>query len=495
MTDALAPADDLFHYELGARGGVRVVADEREDRPGVVVGRIWSTELKRYEKFTLPRRIRNKSGKRVKEAEAEARRYVKARFDEAVRASADQATEPTQPPAPSPRGLPTVEPIRDPRETLTVHEGCDIAMVIGSGIFPVRSDHTRDLEGALARAKCVIAPERTWSEWQPLEYQKVWRALINLYVSNVQEMRAAEPDGTTHRARGGKRAIELVVIALIRVRGWLAIQTRIPPGAATPPGGWGQMYEDDWYELTEVIGILPRDEDLEEDVGPRHSDEEFGLLLLSLHLADPRLELLITLAVEGRLGQVRRTMRSDVHLDGGVRGLGYMIVRGRKKKGGVRVDFDREQREALDHAMTGGYLSALEAAYRAGTISDYPIVPAGHLYRTGGIAPADTTGYSNKRSLSDWMRALEAAVGIEHVQGRGHYGLRRAATDLAEDVETDSRVLNLLTGHLPLGTRARRYQSRIRDALRERVIVARRALRDLAIAAEMARRARDGDAE
>lgn len=503
MSDAPVPGEDRFHCELGSRGGVRVVAEERTDRPGVVVGRIWNGQQKKYEKFTVPRRIRSATGKRIKEAEAAARRYVKDRFDEAVRAAAKlppatpQSTPPAVPavaPVVAPAVAPAAAPTQDLRATLTVHAGCTAAMVIGSsGMFAVRSDHTRDLETALARARLVIGPERTWSSWQPLDYQVLWRALIVRHVESVQEMRDAESGGATRRPSGGKRAIELVVIALVRVARWLVLKNMLLPGVGIPPGGWGQMYADDWDELTAVIGTVPHDDDLDEDVGPRYSEEEFGRFLLSLNLADPRLALLIELAAEARLGQVRRTMRSDLHLDGGVRGLGYMIVRGRKKKGGVRIDFDQQQRDAFDHARTNGYLSALEAAYREQVITDYPVFAAGHLYRGDGVAAADTTVYSNKRTLNDWMTAFEIAVEIEHVDGRSHYGLRRIASDLAQDVETDTRVLDLLMGHVPFGTRSRRYQSRHRDALRERVVVTRRALRDRAIAAELARRARDAE--
>jgi hypothetical protein len=56
-------------------------------------------------------------------------------------------------------------------------------------------------------------------------------------------------------------------------------------------------------------------------------------------------------------------------------------------------------------------------------------------------------------------------AGIEPVKGRGWYGVRRTATDLAEDVEQDDRVLNSLTGHQDSATRRKFYQQRNRPEI------------------------------
>jgi hypothetical protein len=60
---------------------------------------------------------------------------------------------------------------------------------------------------------------------------------------------------------------------------------------------------------------------------------------------------------------------------------------------------------------------------------------------------------------------VERLAGIEPVKGRGWYGVRRTATDLAEDVERDDRVLNSLTGHQDSATRRKFYQQRNRPEI------------------------------
>lgn len=48
----------------------------------------------------------------------------------------------------------------------------------------------------------------------------------------------------------------------------------------------------------------------------------------------------------------------------------------------------------------------------------------------------------NRRTVRDLFNALEDAAGVEHVEGRALYGLRRLSADLAEDSgETDAGVL------------------------------------------------------
>jgi hypothetical protein len=64
--------------------------------------------------------------------------------------------------------------------------------------------------------------------------------------------------------------------------------------------------------------------------------------------------------------------------------------------------------------------------------------------------------------------AVEAIAGVEHVEGRAFYGLRRQATDLAPEFASDARVLNRLSGHLDSATRERVYQEKENQRVRAR---------------------------
>jgi hypothetical protein len=75
------------------------------------------------------------------------------------------------------------------------------------------------------------------------------------------------------------------------------------------------------------------------------------------------------------------------------------------------------------------------------------------------------------------FKQLEAIAKVDHVEGRGWYGLRRIAADLAESATTDDRVKDRLGGWQDSETRKRIYQDRQTDELRAEAAKVRRALR------------------
>lgn len=163
-----------------------------------------------------------------------------------------------------------------------------------------------------------------------------------------------------------------------------------------------------------------------------------------------RLVPLLVLGAELRGGQVIRTMRSQCDLSPGAGvGNGVVVVKGSGRKGGTVLFLNPEERAVLDTVMQDGHLSLLEAAYQTGELSDYPLFPAGRL--RGGRVPTDRKLHPmNRRTVRDLFNALEDAAGVEHVEGRALYGLRRLSTDLAEDSgETDARVLDRIGGWTP----------------------------------------------
>ena len=75
------------------------------------------------------------------------------------------------------------------------------------------------------------------------------------------------------------------------------------------------------------------------------------------------------------------------------------------------------------------------------------------------------------------FKQLEAIAKVKHVEGRGWYGLRRIATDLAESATTDDHVKDRLGGWQDSETRKQIYQDRQTDELRAEAAKVRRALR------------------
>jgi hypothetical protein len=116
--------------------------------------------------------------------------------------------------------------------------------------------------------------------------------------------------------------------------------------------------------------------------------------------------------------------------------LGQIEIPGAGKKHGEVVVFTPEQRRAVDDAL-GGYLANYEAAWRGGQIDDYYLFPGSKmrmLDKSGrrwtpkvraGVTPLSRDGARVA------FKELETVAKVKHVEGRGWYGLRRVATDLA----------------------------------------------------------------
>ena len=75
------------------------------------------------------------------------------------------------------------------------------------------------------------------------------------------------------------------------------------------------------------------------------------------------------------------------------------------------------------------------------------------------------------------FQALEKIAGVPHVPGRGWYGLRRIATDLAETATTDDRVRDRLGSWQDSETRKQIYQDRMTQQLRAEAASVRREIR------------------
>jgi hypothetical protein len=152
----------------------------------------------------------------------------------------------------------------------------------------------------------------------------------------------------------------------------------------------------------------------------------------SLLSIDPRTELAVEVGAELRLGQVLRVMRSD--LDTTCTKLapsGRLKVRGRGKKGGETVVLAEEQRVAIASALAG-YLPEFETQYDPEQKkTDFCLFIAGRL--SGGTerpGPKQKRPITRSKALAGF-HDLKRVAGVDPKPGRGWYGLRRVATDVA----------------------------------------------------------------
>lgn len=165
-------------------------------------------------------------------------------------------------------------------------------------------------------------------------------------------------------------------------------------------------------------------------------------------LLDPRTWLLLTLGVEGRLGQVLRAMRSNVLVEGSCGEL-LLDVPDTDKKRATCMLLAPAQRAALAFAMRLGHLADLERAYRNNEISDYALCPSGEL-RSGRAQVKSAAESLDESKLKDWARDVERRLGIARVHGEGMYGWRRAFINLFDAWPVSGRVKDLITGHTDL---------------------------------------------
>jgi hypothetical protein len=225
---------------------------------------------------------------------------------------------------------------------------------------------------------------------------------------------------------------------------------------------------------------------------PRHTPEEYRRIFAAVtdpHV-DPRIAHAIELAAECRTGQVLTCTRRSLTLpdvppdayDSAPSGaLGSIDIPGKGKKHGERVMFTADQRRASDRARAG-YLRHYEGAFLRGEIDDYLLFPGGHMGNAERGEWSPKRVCANAEPLSrDGARVafqqLEAVAGVTHLPGRGWYGLRRIAADLADPVTTDDRVKDLMGGWTNSETRKQVYQDRRTDALRAQAADVRREIR------------------
>ncbi|CAN5730835.1 hypothetical protein BH23GEM5_BH23GEM5_20720 [soil metagenome] len=405
-----------WSHSAGAYGSTIRVA-ERE--PGGILYLLWVDNLGKQRK----RSLRHKDRKRGRQEASELSYRL---------ASGAEAREVTTP--------------------LSLREGVARAFDPMHGMYSGRSRHAAEARRAADRAVEILGGDLLWDNLTPGTMMYLVRVL------------AQGSEGGR-----GARSAELMCVVLYAIANWLRQERLISESAALPKRAWKAALRQEWQAVTGSRLEIQR---------PRHTMEEVKAIFGALPDGDPRLRLLVELAAELRAGQAVHAKRSDLALGpvGGFK-LGRFVVHGCGKKGGEVVDLHPELRSLVDEVLADGYLSEAEVAYSRGEIEDYYLFPTGRLRHGKARVERCVAGHLDRGTLRELFLKVEELAGVEHKPGRAFYGLRRQATDLAPEFETDPRVLNRLTGHLDSATRERVYQDGQSDRVRSRAAEARQRMR------------------
>ena len=472
--------DGVWKYSCGTKPRV-VFAMERRDRGGLVFVRFNSPDKPGAEKrgrkslgiVVRDARTGRLDPKLVRAAELAVQKFQARLLVGESSARADGESRPNAAQLPAPLHAPT-------SAALTIRAGFDLALDTERGKYGSNRTRRYDqmlkyrerLFGGPRHAVPLLDAKLTWDAFVPAEARALWRRMADRHVSS--------------KGRDfGVRAAEGVVDAIYSVSAWLREEHLIAPDTARPPAQWRKALKEEWSQRTGKRRSRPH--------RPRHTVDEYRRIFAASYdpRVDPRIRLAIELAAECRTGQVLRCTRRMLVLpevapndyeSAPPGSLGQIEIAGAGKKHGEVVVLTPEQRRAVDDALAG-YLANYEAAWKAGQVEDY------HLFPGSKMRMLDRSGRrwtrrvrANVKPLSrDGARVafkdLEAIAKVDHVEGRGWYGLRRIAADLAESATTDDRVKDRLGGWQDSATRKQIYQDRQTDELRAEAAKVRRALR------------------
>lgn len=472
--------------------GRSVRVEERSSKS--VRFRWWNAVTRAHESRSVPMQLRDQAGRLLPHAVAQTVAFA-AELLGSVGAALHDAAESQEPQA-GQRSGPATPSRHDPRVVTLEQAFGDLLSLEGGKWHRPCTAHAEanskavDVVTALG-ARIAIDSIVTNS------YCGLWRSLARRYSTgetrtiHVGRPRSADSTTPTTRAKrevrwGGRRHAEQCVQLLRSCLVW-AVRAGKLKQIPDLPTGWMAELASDWEQITGVA------DEQADDVGPAYSLEEAAAIYRAAPDGDPRIWLAIELAIELRLGQVIRIMRSDLDLERGDHGA--LVVRGRGKKLGTTIFLDQQMRAVIDRLMSRGYLQPLEAAFRDKRIKDYPLIPGGKIGY--GLDPARRHKPLTRSGAGGMFLRVEAAAKVKHLRGRLWYGFRRFAADRAEELAAnDPRVqasvqglasddtkgpnddaLNSLTGHKHTRSR-RRYQQRNGERVLKQAARIRRGIRD-----------------
>lgn len=350
---------------------------------------------------------------------------------------------------------------------MRLRQGFDRALEIesGRGHYTTKTEHWKQAVVYSDDLCEILGADTLWRTVTEDTAAQVWRKYAGWHAVGATR-KVRQGDGWQIYPKGGHDAARRSVWWLYVVAKRVArAEQRVAPD---PPRDMRGNLADIWVKMTGKTT---------DPACARFTDDEVAALLARLPAADPRLRLALGLALESRLGQVIRGMRShlDIRPGAGALGHGILTIHGQRKKRGTFIDLTVGQRADVDAAMAkGGMLAKLEIDYLA-IGKDYPLFPGGRVPLNGEVRHTATTSWT-PTGLRCAMLDLQIAAGVAIIAGRGVYGLRRWAADRAEDFETDERALNVITSHAHTRTR-RGYQDSTSTSARKLAADVREKLR------------------
>ena len=215
---------------------------------------------------------------------------------------------------------------------------------------------------------------------------------------------------------------------------------RLVDRLAALPRGWKGLVKRIWTNHT------AQDPDVDR---PGYSEAEVRRLFAVLEGMDPRIALMLQVALGTRMGQARRVTRKMVSFASDRPTL--TIPGGGDRKPGMTIDLSPRAIGALDHAFAT-YLSPFEQAYRMQLITDYWLFPGGPIEYLKADHAIENAAYITEQYLGELFDEAESLAGIEKKAKRRMHGLRRFVRTRGARIEKDGRVLDRLIGHNSRGT-------------------------------------------
>lgn len=300
------------------------------------------------------------------------------------------------------------EPVTRAGADLTIAQGWELAIDPDKGKWNKDTPHRRELKRCIDRAKGVLGPHRTWNSIERGDLRMLWR-------KELARVRATK--------RPGARSAHLVVSRLLSVAAWLREEGKIAVTACLP---WKAMWEEMGVDIGEYT---PK--------RLRYTLDEFNAILQASWQVNQRIAFALLIGAEYRLGQVIERVHRR-HLDFLE---GTLTIAGRGKKRGTIIYLTTEQLADTWWVLHHGYLAALEQAFDAGTIQDYPFFPerlrpARSPKKEKAIEAAvlhASRESMDSNSMREWFNEAEKLAGVTHVPGRGWVGMRRTGVDGAKE--------------------------------------------------------------
>ena len=340
---------------------------------------------------------------------------------------------------------------------VTLGAAFDRYFSIDKGEFAADSRQRRDELGMMRDLFLVVPADTPIAHTGTATFRQIWKAFARLHFGGtMRDVKVGRPPslrspsasaqgvGADADRRGSRQVkwggLRHAVRTIDMLRKLLASAVDASELSTAPamPRQWKKRLRNDWAAIADEHGsalpvAIPGDRNYEPDEGVD--------IFATLGDADPRLELIIECFVLWRLGQALRLNWSDLRLQLGDHGA--ILCRGRGQKWGLLLWLTPHQRRVVDRALAT-FLAPYERARLAGTIADYPLIPGARL---NSRKPTLHMGRLTESRLRDLFNDAERAAGVEHVEGRGWYGLRRLALNELEDLtHDDHRIRGLLTG-------------------------------------------------